>query len=115
MITAVATAGKLDGRGWLIGIFRAFISGGSSAVVSGLGAMGIANDKFNLSTNVGNTLKLVGLMFVFQGGYRLFEYLQLHPVPDQVQQSLDSASASAKQTVDAIADAKDAAGQEKKP
>ena len=95
-ITAVANAKKYDWSTWLLGVFRSFISGGSAAMVSGLTSIGIAPDKFNLSSSVGNTLKLMGVMFLFQGGYRMFEFLQLHGAPDQLQAQLDTAANAAK-------------------
>lgn len=69
---------------WFLGIVRSFISGGSSAMVAGLTSMGIAPGTFNLTNSVGNTLKLMGVMFLFQGMYRMFEFLQLHGAPDKV-------------------------------
>jgi hypothetical protein len=107
--TMGTNASKYDGATWGIGIMRSFISGGSTAMVSALASIGIASDRFNLTGNLGNTLKLMGVTFLFQGGYRMFEFLSLHPAPDKVQQSLEVAQAAAKQTVNAIADAKDAA------
>lgn len=67
-------------------------------MVAGLTTMGIAPGTFNLNNSVGNTLKLMGIMFLFQGGYRMFEFLQLHGAPDRLQQQLDTAAAAAKQT-----------------
>jgi hypothetical protein len=75
---------KYDWPTWFIGILRSFISGGSSAMVAGLTSMGIAPGTFNLNNSVGNTIKLMGIMFMFQGGYRMFEFLQLHGSPDKV-------------------------------
>ncbi len=95
-LTVVTNAKGYAWSEWLLGIFRSFISGGSSAMVSGLASIGIAPDKFNLSSSVGNTLKLMGVMFLFQGGYRMFEFLQLHGAPDQLQAQLATASDAAK-------------------
>lgn len=84
-------------------------------MVAGLTTMGIAPGTFNLSSSIGNTLKLMGVMFLFQGGYRMFEYLQLHGAPDQLQATLDAAAVSAAQTVDAVAKAKEIAPEAPKP
>ena len=108
-IAALTNAATYDWKTWLIGIFRAFISGGSSAMVAGLTSMGIAPGTFNLNNSVGNTLKLMGVMFLFQGGYRMFEFLQLHGAPDQVQQKLDVAEDKAKEAVTAVQEAKKSA------
>jgi hypothetical protein len=91
-------ARRYDWATWMLGIFRSFISGGSAAMVAGLTTMGIAPGTFNLSSSIGNTLKLMGVMFLFQGGYRMFEYLQLHGAPDQLQATLDAAASSAAKT-----------------
>ena len=96
-LTAVSNAKAYDWSTWLLGIMRSFISGGSAAMVSGLTSIGIAPDKFNLTNSIGNTLKLMGVMFLFQGGYRMFEFLQLHGAPDQLAATLDTAGAAAKQ------------------
>ncbi len=108
-ITAIQNAHGYDWQTWLLGIFRSFISGGSSAMVAGLSSMGIAPGTFNLSNSIGNTLKLMGVMFLFQGGYRMFEFLQLHGAPDRLQAALDVADVATKQAADAIQDAKQAA------
>ena len=110
-LTAVTNARAYDWPTWFLGIFRSFISGGSAAMVSGLTSIGIAPDKFNLSSSVGNTLKLMGVMFLFQGGYRMFEFLQLHGAPDQLAAQLDTAVAAAKQSQIVAGQAQEAAGQ----
>jgi hypothetical protein len=104
-LTAVVNARTYDWSTWLLGIFRSFISGGSAAMVSGLTSIGIAPDKFNLSNSVGNTLKLMGVMFLFQGGYRMFEFLQLHGAPDKLQQTLQVAADATAKAGGAIAEA----------
>ena len=98
-----------DWATWRMGIMRSLISGGSAAMVSGLASIGIAPDKFNFSGNLSSTLKLMLIMFCFQGGYRMFEFLALHPAPDPLAaaQAIQSAQVAAKETVAAIADAKD--------
>lgn len=75
-------------------------------MVSGLASIGIAPDKFNLTADIGNTFKLMGVMFIFQGGYRMFEFLQLHGAPDQLQAALEVADAATKQAGAAISEAK---------
>jgi len=113
--TATTNAKSYDWATWMIGIFRAFISGGSSAMVAGLTSMGIAPGTFNLTGSIGNTLKLMAVMFGFQGGYRMFEFLQLHGAPDQLQQSLNTAEAKAKEATAAIQDAKTQVPPQEKP
>lgn len=93
-MTLLQNASRYDWSTWLLGILRSFISGGSAAMVSGLSSMGIAPDKFNLTNNTANVVKLMVVMFLFQGSYRMFEFLQLHGAPDQLQQALASAAAN---------------------
>lgn len=98
-------AAQYDWATWMIGIMRSFISGGSSAMMAGMASMGIAPDRFNLNLGLGNTLRLMGIMFLFQGLYRLFEFLNLHGAPDKLQQKLDAAKAASQDTTAAIKDA----------
>lgn len=78
-------------------------------MVAGLTSMGIAPGTFNLTNSVGNTLKLMGVMFLFQGGYRMFEYLQLHGAPDQLQATLDAAAVATKEAAKQVSKAKEIA------
>jgi hypothetical protein len=105
---AIDNARRYDWPTWWIGILRAFISGGSSSMVAGLTSMGIAPGTFNLSGSLGNTLKLCGTMFLFQGGYRMFEFLQLHGAPDKLSQALGQAATATKEAGKAISEARDA-------
>lgn len=114
-ITAWSNASKYDWPTWWIGILRSFISGGSSSMVAGLTSMGIAPGTFNLSGSLGNTVKLCGVMFLFQGGYRLFEFLSLHGAPDKLSQALDHAASATKEAGAAISEAKNAAPETQKP
>jgi hypothetical protein len=117
-LTIFQNAKKYDWATWMLGIMRSFISGGSSAMVAGLTSMGIAPGTFNLTNSVGNTLKLMGIMFMFQGGYRMFEFLQLHGAPDRLQQTLqvaedatDVAATQVNRAQHAVAEAKAIAPQ----
>lgn len=69
---------------WLHKLAAAFIGGGSSAIISGLTGMGIAPDKFNITTLTG--LKhLIGLMvanFVVSGILSTMFYLRQSPLPE---------------------------------
>ena len=89
--TAVANAQSYDWRTWGLGIMRSFISGGSAAIVSGLTSMGIDSNQFNLTTQKGHTFEMMGIMFLVQGGYRMFEFLSLHSIPDPVTVNAPSA------------------------
>ncbi len=73
----------LDWRNWLLGLSAALIGGFSGGVVSGLTAMGIAPDKFNLTTNLSNTLYMAGVSGLLQGALSMFFYLKQSPVPKE--------------------------------
>lgn len=83
-IAAIENAKGYDWSTWFLGAMRSFISGGSAAMVAGLTSMGIAPNTFNLTNSIHNTFKLMGVMFLFQGLYRMFEFLQLHGAPDKM-------------------------------
>lgn len=87
-MTLLVNAQQYDWPTWWIGIMRSFISGGSSSMVAAMAGMGIAPDKFNLQTGatggLWHTAELMVVMFVFQGLYRMFEFLTLHSAPDKV-------------------------------
>lgn len=70
---------------WFMGMMAAFLSGGSGAVVSALTSMGIAPDKFNLSSLSGFThlMELAGANFIVGGMLAFFLYLRQTPVPPQ--------------------------------
>ncbi len=108
-IAAIKNAGAYDWATWFIGIMRSFISGASSAMVAAMSSIAIDPSNFNLSGNLRHTLEMGGIMFLFQGGYRMFEFLQLHGAPDKLQQALDVAAQQASKTVDAVQEAKAAA------
>jgi hypothetical protein len=74
-ITAIANAQRYDWGTWLIGIMRAFLSGGAAALAA-LGGSGLAG------LNLHQTLIMTGSGFLIMGLYRLGEFLQLHGAPD---------------------------------
>jgi len=110
-MSVVSNMSHYNWSDWLLGILKSLLSGGSSAMVSGLGSMGIAPDKFNLTSSIGNTFKLMGVMFLFQGLYRMFEFLSLHGSPDPIalQVALDKAAVATKEAQGAVQQAKEAA------
>lgn len=66
---------------WLHGLLAALIGGGSSGVMAGMAAMGLAPDKFDLQTNLPNTLKMIGAVFIMSGVISVFTYLKQSPLP----------------------------------
>ena len=73
-----------DWRCWLKGLIGAGISGVSSAVSSGIGASMIAPEKFNLNTELGSTLKLIGITAVVSFIVSISKYLSAKPFPDDL-------------------------------
>lgn len=70
---------------WLYGLGSAVISGGASAVVSGLTSMGIAPDKFNLAnlTGAGHLMELMIANFVISAFLGAMFYLKQSPLPPE--------------------------------
>lgn len=106
--TAVGNARGYDWSTWMLGLFRSFMSGGAGALVA-LGGSTV------LKLSLKQTLLLTGGQFVIMGLYRLGEFLQLHGGPDQLSAAIEKASASAQQTVEAVAEAKAATPETPKP
>jgi len=71
----------LDWGKWLYGVVAAFIGGGSSAITSGLAAIGIDPDHFNLNNGLRHTATLAGTVFVVSGGISAFAFLKQSPLP----------------------------------
>ena len=70
-------------RKWLHGFFAAIIGGGAGAVTGAFGATAIAPDKFNLSGEFGNFLKLAALTFIINGFMSAMFYLRQSPLPPE--------------------------------
>lgn len=101
-MTAIDNAIGYAWGDWMVGLMRSFLSGGAAALLTGTGGavIGIPGNQ---------VWKLMGINFVLMGLYRMGEFLTLHGAPDKVQQKLDVAESKAKETVEAVQDAKDAA------
>ncbi len=69
---------------WIAGLLSAFLSGGAGAVTSGLSAIIIAPDKFNLQDGLRHTLTLMGTNFLVAGLFGFFTRLQKSPLPEIV-------------------------------
>jgi hypothetical protein len=74
--------GKYDWATWLVGIWRAIITGGTGGVISGFASMGIDPEHFNLTTGLGHVFRLAGIMFVAMAFVHLVLFLNTHPAPD---------------------------------
>ena len=97
--TAVANAKSYAWGDWLVGLLRAFLSGGAVALATLGGASAVGLD----STRA---WKMVVINFAIMGLYRLGEFLQLHGAPDKLQETLQTAQEATTKASEAIATAK---------
>ena len=72
----------LDIAEWLRGAIAAFVSGGASAVTSGITVSAIDNKDYNLGEGSGKLLVLMTTMFLVNGFMGLMFFLRQKPVPD---------------------------------
>jgi len=68
---------------WAHGLGAAFIGGGASAVTAGVSVSAISPQSFNFSNQLVPTLKLMAVLFVFNGLISAFAYLKQSPLPSQ--------------------------------
>src|SRR5690349_7125765 len=71
--------GQIDFEDWALGLWSAVISGGASAVVSGLGLMVIDPADFNLHS--GKLWSIAGQLFFFNGFLGAMNFLRNQPAP----------------------------------
>lgn len=107
MQVATANAKQYDWATWVMGLFRSFMSGGAASIV-------VATSTNLVVPNMtpARTLILMGITFLFQGIYRMCEFLALHGAPDQVQVALAEAATKQAEASDAVQNAKLAAEQQ---
>jgi hypothetical protein len=67
---------------WLKGILTAAISGGAGGVLTGLAAVGIDPQHFNLQTGMGATLHIGVAAALINAVIGVAAYLQKSPLPD---------------------------------
>lgn len=77
--------GRLDLASWMRGLLSAGISGGASAIVSGLVVGGTDPDHFNPQS--AKLWTLVGTMFAANGIVSIAKYLQAQPIPAEKRES----------------------------
>ncbi len=70
---------NLDFTDWIRGLIAAIVSGGSSAVVSGVTVTTMDPEHFKGGYEM---LSLMGILFVVNGAMGMFLYLKQKPVPD---------------------------------
>jgi hypothetical protein len=67
---------------WLKGIVAAAISGGAGGVLTGLAAVGIDPQHFNLQTGMGATLHIAAAAALINAVIGVAAYLQKSPLPN---------------------------------
>jgi Zn-dependent protease len=67
---------------WLKGILAAAISGGAGGVLTGLAAVGIDPQHFNLQTGMGATLRIAAAAALINAVIGVAAYLQKSPLPN---------------------------------
>jgi len=72
--------GELDFSDWLRGLLAAFITGGSSAVVSGV--VVTANDPQHYALGTVKFFEVVGSVFLVSGTLNMFSFLRTKPLPE---------------------------------
>lgn len=66
---------------WVYGLVSAFVGGGAASISTGLTAIGVAPESFNLSSGLHKTLVLMGATFLVNGIIAGAAYLKDHPAP----------------------------------
>jgi hypothetical protein len=67
---------------WLKGLLAAAISGAAGGVLTGLAAVGIDPQHFNLQTGIGATMRIGAAAAVINAVIGVAAYLQKSPLPD---------------------------------
>lgn len=78
--------GDLDFADWLRGLFAAFVSGGSSAVVSGF-TVSLMDPK-DYGFRAGKVYALMGTMFLVNGIMGAMMFLRSKPVPNHKKEQM---------------------------
>ena len=68
---------------WLKGIVAAAISGGAGGILTGLAAVGIDPQHFNLQTGIGATLRIAAAAALINAVIGVAAYLQKSPLPTE--------------------------------
>lgn len=82
MMNAIATASKLDWKGWLLGIAGAFISGGAGTIGAFVGvSFADGSDPDHFIAQGHHMLEVMAITFLTSAIISLAKFLQTHPVP----------------------------------
>lgn len=73
----------LNFKGWIYGLLHASVGGGSSAVVGGFSASILKPNDFGFAG--ADSMKLMGMMFLFNFILSAFLYLKNSPLPEIVE------------------------------
>lgn len=67
---------------WLKGIAAAAVSGGAGGVLTGLAAVGIDPQHFNLQAGIGSTMRMAAAAAIINAVIGVAAYLQKSPLPE---------------------------------
>ncbi|MGB2672455.1 MAG: hypothetical protein WA621_18700 [Candidatus Acidiferrum sp.] len=67
---------------WLRGVVAAAISGGAGGILTGLAAVGIDPQHFNLQAGMGATLRIAAAAAIINSVIGVAAYLQKSPLPN---------------------------------
>ncbi len=70
-------------RIWLKGILAAWVSGAAGGIMTGLAAVGIDPQHFNLSAGIGATLRIGVAAGLINAVIGVAAYLQKSPLPEE--------------------------------
>jgi hypothetical protein len=70
-------------RMWFKGILAAAVSGASGGILTGLAAVGIDPQHFNLQSGMGATMRIGGAAAVINAIIGVAAYLQKSPLPEE--------------------------------
>ena len=102
---AITVATRLDWSGWLLGIMGAVVSGFGGVIGSGLGVSVIDPKDFNFANGLGHLVEVTVISGLISAAVSLGKFLQTHPTPGTVTDSLNMAADANQQAGAAIADA----------
>lgn len=82
MSNPIATAQRLDWRGWVFGIWSALMTAGAGAASAAIGTMVVDPNDFNLHGGLSKLLEVMAVSFVIPGVQSMLKFLSTHPLPD---------------------------------
>jgi hypothetical protein len=70
-------------RLWLRGLIAAGVSGGSGGIMTGVAAIGIDSERFNLDAGLGHTMQIAAAAAIINAVIGVAAYLRQSPLPPE--------------------------------